>query len=178
MKKILLLSVALLTFACSCEVMPDPDVHFVDEDFILIHKKEKEMVVDGDTKNVRFWKIQRVKTVNDSIFIADIDDSGCGCGIITDEVWYNREVGDVLHFDYIRKERFWKVKNLAVYDEEYTEVETPRSVNPLQAVTPEEVKATTVINMNQMEVEREILEKERAVMALEREIETLKESLK
>ena len=177
MKRILLLFIATMMVACSCEIMPDTDVHFVDEDFVLIEKEEREMVVEGDTKNVRFWKIQRVKTVNDSIFVADIDDSGCGCGIITDEVWYYRNVGDVLHFDYIRKSRFIRVKNLAVFSEDYKVVEPVERPNPL-SITPTEVKETTVVNMNTMEIERKILEKERALMTLEREIEQLKESLK
>jgi len=122
MKKLGIL-VVLMVLMYSCCVAPDDGIHFVDEKFVLIEKEEKEMVVNGDTKNVRFWKIQRVITINDSIFVADIDDSGCNCGIITDEVWYNREVGDVLYFEYIRKDRFYKVKNLAEVERKILEKE-------------------------------------------------------
>ena len=164
--------VVLMALMYSCCVVPEEDTHFMEEKFVLIEKEEREMVVNGDTKNVRFWKIQRVVTLNDSIFVADIDDSGCGCGIITDELWYNRNVGDVLHFEYIRKDRFIKVKNLAVFSGEYEPIDSPLST------TTEQVVEATVINLNTLEVERKILEKEREIMSLEREIESLKQSLK
>ena len=174
MKKILLLVVVALSVSC-CTIVPDEEIHFVEEKFVLIDADEKEMVIDGDTRNVRTWKIQRMVVVGDSIDIGVIDDKGCDC-IITDELWYNREVGDVLYFEYIRKDRFYKVKNLAVYDGEYETVEVVVRPNPL-SITPTEVKQTTAISMNKMEVERAILAKERKLMALEREIETLKESI-
>ena len=171
MKKIYLLLAVVLMCSC-CTIMPDPDVHFLDEKFVLIEKTEREMNINSNTKNVRTWKIQRVKASGDSLKIGVIDNKSCDC-IINDELWYNREVGDTLHFEYIRKDRFYKVKNLgAVGVGEYDAVETPMSI------TPEQVLETTVINMNKMEMERFILEKERQLMSLEREIETLKESLK
>lgn len=176
MKKLIFVFVATLMVACSCEIMPDTDVHYVDEDFVLIERTEGNKVVDGNTRVVRSWVIQRVVVEGDSIMIAEIDDSGCDC-IITDELWYSRDVGAVLHFEYIRKDRFNKAQSVAVYDTEYEAVETERSVNPL-SITAAEVKETTAISMNKMEVERLILEKEREVMSLEREIEQLKETLK
>ena len=173
MKKVfLLLAVAIMCSCCTIVSDPDPDVHFVDEKFVLIEKEEKEMVVYGHTKNVRTWKIQRMKASDNSLEIGVIDNKGFDC-IINDELWYNREVGDTLYFEYICKDRFYKVENLsAISVGKYEAVDTPMSI------TPEDVKEATVINMNKMEIEMEILEKERQLISLEREIETLKESIK
>ena len=165
MKKLVFVLLATIMFACSCEIMPDPDVHFIDEDFVLIEKNEGEKVVDGNTKIVRSWKIQRVIVNGDSIMVAEIDDSGCDC-ILTEELWYSRDVGVVLHFEYIRKDRFNYVRNL-VYGDEYEAVETPRSV------TPEDVRAETANNMSEVEADLRALEIEREIMALEREKESL-----
>jgi len=178
MKKLGLLAV-LMALMCACVYVPNEEEHFIDEKFALIDKSEKEVVVDGDTRNVRTWKIQRVVTVGDSLEIGEISDNedNCGCGILTEELWQTKEVGDILYFEYINKVRFHKVKNLAVYSGDYETVEVVVRPNPL-SIIPTEVKATTAIGMNKMEVEREILEKERQLMTLEREIENLKESIK
>jgi len=171
MKKIYLLLAVVLMCSC-CTIMPDPDVHFLDEKFVLIEKTEREMNINSNTKNVRTWKIQRVKASDNSLEIGVIDNKGFDC-IINDELWYNREVGDTLYFEYICKDRFYKVENLsAISVGKYEAVDTPMSI------TPEDVKEATVINMNKMEIEMEILEKERQLISLEREIETLKESIK
>lgn len=173
MKKILLLLVVALSVSC-CAIVIDEETHFVEEKFMLIDKSEKEMVVDGDTENIRTWKIQRISSIADSLEIGEMSnyEDGCGCGILTDDLWNSREVGDTLYFEYIRKDRFHKVVNLAVtYSGDYVTVEVPLSISP------EEVKATTAISMNKMEVERAILAKERELMALEREIDNLKESI-
>ena len=171
MKKIYLLLAVVLMCSC-CTIMPDPDVHFLDEKFVLIEKTEREMNINSNTKNVRTWKIQRVKASDNSLEIGVIDNKGFDC-IINDELWYNREVGDTLYFEYICKDRFYKVENLsAISVGKYEAVDTPMSI------TPEDVKKATIINMNKMEIEMEILEKERQLISLEREIETLKESIK
>ena len=171
MKKIYLLLAVVIMCSC-CTIMPDPDVHFLDEKFVLIEKTEREMNINSNTKNVRTWKIQRVKASDNSLESGVIDNKGFDC-IINDELWYNREVGDTLYFEYICKDRFYKVENLsAISVGKYEAVDTPMSI------TPEDVKEATVINMNKMEIEMEILEKERQLISLEREIETLKESIK
>jgi len=183
MKKIGIL-VMLMALMCACVYVPNEEEHFIDEKFALIDKIEKEVVVDGDTRTVRTWKISRLASVGDSLEIGEISDNedNCGCGILTEELWQTKEVGDILYFEYINKVRFYKVKNHASMNlvGELTDYETVEVVvrpNPL-SIIPTEVKATTAIGMNKMEVEREILEKERQLMTLEREIETLKESIK
>ena len=122
MKKIYLLLAVVIMCSC-CTIMPDPDVHFVDEKFVLIEKTEKEMNINGNTKNVRTWKIQRNIVTGDSLEIGVINNKGC-VYIINDELWYNKEVGDTLYFEYIRKDRFYKVENLdAVGVSEYDAID-------------------------------------------------------
>jgi len=173
MKKLGLLFV-LVALMYSCCIVPDTEIHYVDENFILTNKTEKEMVINGDTRNVRTWEIQRVIVGGDSVMVGEISDEGsdCGCGIITDELWYSKEVGDSLYFEYIRIERFHLSKDFTGLSQEEKPTMTPKSV------TPEDIKATTIINMNELELEREILAKERELLTKERELEMLKDNLK
>ena len=168
MKKLGLL-IVLMALMCSCVYVPNEEEHFIDEKFVLVNKTEKEMVVDGDTRNVRKWEIQRVITVGDSLEIGEITDNedGCGCGILTEELWYSKEIGDVLYFEFIRKDRFHKIPTLGTIWGEEESTTTPRSV------TPEDVRAETSKNMSEMEADLRALEIEREIMALEREKESL-----
>jgi len=142
MKKLLIIILGIAIFqSCTTVVTPNEDVHYIDEDFILLDKHEETYVYNGNTKTVRTWKIQQIVSERtDSVMVAEITDkeaNGCGCGIITDDLWFKRNVGDILHFDYIRKNRFIPVKNTAhdnwggYVDGEYTtrtEIVTPEPV--------------------------------------------------
>lgn len=181
MKKILIIILGIAIFqSCTVVVTPNEDVHYINEDFMLLDKFEENMVIGGETRSIRTWKIMRITIdgVGDSIMVAEInnkDANNCNCGIITDELWFKRSVGDVLHFDYIRKDRFFSTKNTTKYgDLQYTDD------GSMTITTPEPVEFTTInttiINLNKLEIERRILEIDREIMALERELETLKES--
>ena len=172
MKKLGLL-IALVALMCSCVVVPNNEEHFIDENFALIDKSEKDIIVDGNTRTVRTWKILRLSSVGDSLEIGEIRDNedGCGCGILTDELWQIKEVGDVLYFEFIRKDRFHKVKN---HEKVSLGGElTPETTLQSTSITPEDVKQTTATNMSEMEAELRALEIEREIMALEREKEAL-----
>lgn len=168
MKKLILLFFAIFTLSC-CEVVYDPEVFYVDEYFTLIDRTQREMVVNGNTMNVRVWKIQRVIVDGDSIMVGEIiDDGGCGCGIITDELWKSRNIGDTLFFNFINKERF-TLSNFELWgDLTAIPVETPK-VN----TTQEPVIITNFTNS--LERDRRILEIERQIMSLQLELNTLKE---
>jgi hypothetical protein len=158
MKKLVLLSIMIFSLSC-CEIVYDPEVFYVDEYFTLIDRTQKEMVVDGNTTNVRVWKIQRVIVEGDSIMVGEIKDNGCGCGIITDELWKQKQIGDRLYFKFINKERF-------AFAGKRIPVETP---------TSQIVSISESINLNNLEKERKILEIERQIMSLQLELNTLKE---
>jgi len=169
MKKLSLLLLIVMALASSCCTKIDTETHYVDEKFILVDRVEKEKVIDGDTRNVRFWTVQRVIVEGDSVMIGEIDDNGsdCGCGIITDLLWEQRNIGDTLFFEYINKDRFGVVVGDGLtYAEDYKAETTTWSG---------EAKQPMVVNLNSLEKERKILELERQIMSLQREIETLKE---
>lgn len=183
MKKLLIFILGIAIFqSCTTVVTPNEDAHYINEDFILLDKYEENMIINGDTRTVRTWKIQQITSERtDSVMIAEIDDKDAnGCGIITDDLWHKRNVGDILHFDYIRKDRFFQVKNIAhdnwggYVDGEYTtrtEIITPEPVE-FKAVPPK------LINLTKIQIESRILEIDREIMGLERELEMLIESQK
>lgn len=180
MKKILIILLGIVIFqSCIEVVIPDEDVHYINEDFMLLDKFEENMVINGNTIKVRTWKIQRITINGDSVMVAEIDDkeaNGCSCGIITDELWHKRNVGDILHFDYIRKDRFFSTKNTIYGDLQYT------NDGSMTITTTEPVVFTTIntaiINLSKIQIESRILEIDREIMSLERELEMLKESQK
>jgi len=178
MKKLLIILLGIAIFQ-SCTVKISGDNFYLDEDFALIDKYEKEVVINGYSKTIRTWKIVRFKTTNDSIFVGIInntgDYNGCGHGIITDELWKSREIGAILHFDYINKNRFHKEKKITAI---YTGTEPLELYSEIPVEIDIKSKSPVVINMNKLEVERRIMEIEREIMSLERELETLKESQK
>lgn len=183
MKKILIIILGIAIFqSCSVTITPNEEAHYIDDDFILLEKNEENIAVGDEIRTIRTWKIQRITAdVVDSVMVGIIDnkdDNGCGCGIITDELWFKRNVGDILHFDYIRKNRFFPVKNIA-HANWGGYVDEGTTNTGITFTTTEEVPLITfdtpIINLNKLEIERRILEIEREIMSLEREKETLKE---
>ena len=171
MKKLLIIILGIAIFqSCTVVITPDEDIHYINEDFVLIDKSIEEMVIGGNTKKVRMWKIQRIIIDGDSVMVAEIDNRDANnYGIITDKLWNKRNVGDILHFDYIRKDRFVKTESLIYHDESSMTITTSE---PVEFTTVN----TTIINLNKLEIERRILEIDREIMSLKRELEKLKES--
>ena len=182
MRKILIILIGIAIFqSCTVVVTPDEDIHYVNDDFVLLDKYEEKMVIGGETRNIRTWKIMRITTegVGDSVMVAEInnkDANNCNCGIITDELWFKRNVGDILHFDYIRKDRFFSTKNTTYGDLQYTDdgSMTITTIEPVEFTTVN----TAIINLSKIQIESRILEIDRKIMSLERELEMLKESQK
>ena len=119
MKTKLFLLIALVAMLSGCEFVPDEETYYLNEDFVLVEREETIEHEDGDTQKYRFWKVMKQDISGDSTLIGEIKsavtdtDGTCGGSFyITNELWHNKEVGDVLHFEYIRKDRFYKVKNL------------------------------------------------------------------
>ena len=175
--KLLFVLTMILITASSCEEKEKTTENFfLNEDFILIDKKE-EIVGDNATR-IRTWLIQRVIQVGDSLDIAEIVTNGesCGCGQafeITDELWYNKEIGDKLHFDYIRKSRFFRKANVNVglgltYAPDYI---------PEYQKTGDNIGDLQQFSGDNLEKERKVLEIEREILSLQRELEKLKEEL-
>jgi hypothetical protein len=166
-------SVILLTSCSKSEEDKQKEriaTYYLDEDFVLVSAKED--IAGGDNGNaykVRTWVIARVVREHpDTIQQAEImtkvatntkDDCNCGSKdfLITNELWYGKPIGSKLHFDFIRKDRFFKLPAAKVLVIE----------EPVLTINP----AVTTSSGDKMQVELEILR-------LERELTLLKEKLK
>jgi hypothetical protein len=167
MKKIIFIFLSFMILS-SCAVEITEENFFINEDFTLIDKKEERVGESGTL--TRTWLVQRIVQEGDSVQIAEIITQGvaCGCGgkafEITDELWYNKEIGDILHFEYLRKSRFFKKAKRSDNNITYA----PDYVSP--------VPTTTVIEQpkNNLEIERQIMDIDRQILELERQKELLK----
>lgn len=178
-KKLLIILVVIALHSCTYTI--NPADHFVDEDFVLMDRTEESIVINGYTRKIRTWKIVRMKMDTDSMYVGFIDNKddfdGCGTGIITDELWNSKRVGSMLHFDYIRKNRFHKEKKVVAI---YTSTTPAELYSEIPAVEPVEFKTVPprLINLTKIQIESRILEIDREIMVLKRELETLIESQK
>lgn len=185
MRKIILFLV-MSSFLFSCcmteeEMQAEREqLYYLDEDFILVDKKE---IIDPNTDasapvKLRVWVIHRLNSPSDFVYMAEISSktncNSCGSDFkITDELWYNKNIGDILHFDYIRKDRFIKIDkvNISNYVNE-KELNNVRINSKSIEVVTETIKP--INDVDELEKERRIMEIERQIMSLERELETLK----
>jgi hypothetical protein len=121
MKKLAILLAIILLSSCGEDVNKHKDDFYWDEDFTLVDRKENTTVYDNKPAIIRTWVVQRNTVTNsDSIELMVIntvfengdDPTDCGCNNkkfqITTNLWYSKSIGDKLHFDYIRKNRFFK----------------------------------------------------------------------
>ena len=183
MKRILFLLIGTLITLSSCEISEEEraKIYYLDEDFILI---EKEILIEGEGNvKYRFWRIHRINDTSDSVYIGEIkskiledDSNGCGCGdgefYITNEMWYNKEVGSVLHFDYLRKDRFYPVKKIkGIYTTETGIVKTP--VVEDNSKLSESEKLSVERRLIQIETEKRQLQIEKESLELQKEKEEL-----
>lgn len=144
------------------------EVYFLNEDFTIIEKSENIETNDSRAFIVRQWKIQReARDVPDSIWVgvilSDPRVDNCNCGEsdfqITDELWFNKNVGDKVHFDYIRKDRFFKVhvNNIKNLEKPIQPKPEPEPIAPI---------TTDTSDMTKIQIEMKILELEREIMYL------------
>ncbi len=178
-KLILLVSIFTITSCTTAEEQEAKrkELYFLNEDFILVEKQEEMASSDGTPFKIRTWKLHRVKDSYDSVYIGEIiskvrESNDCGCSdfYITNELWYDKNVGDILHFDFIRKNRFYKIAKIKLETNGLTYAPDYES----STVTIQQ-DAPLGTSTKSLETERRILEIEREILALERELETLKE---
>jgi hypothetical protein len=108
MKKILLV---LLVFFSSCHKI-DKENYYINEKFILVGTNE----VDGFSNDkfhkplvTKIWLIERVSNPTEHAELTSEDEYN-GRFKITKDLWYNRKIGDTLYFEFINKDRFFKIK--------------------------------------------------------------------
>jgi hypothetical protein len=85
--------------SCGNEVKPDPKVHYIDMDCVIVEK------IPTAGTGRRTSKAFLIRGVKDTTLYNEYID--LYRYTMSDSVYYLHEVGDTLHFDYIRKSRFF-----------------------------------------------------------------------
>ncbi len=186
MKKTLLLIgtiIILISMSCCSTSKEDrlnklKSTHYVDEDFLLLNISESSNIVqDSRPVKIRTWLISRMIVENDSIEFAEINtiidpfdndiETYNDCGfIITDSLWNAKTIGSILHFEYIRKNRFYKklrIASTSLFDNDY---ETKTGV-----IIDEEDSEDIDDDLNE---DLELMELERQQLEIQRKIDNIK----
>ena len=98
---IIALTIQQSTTGCSSKVKAEPDtsVYYIDVDFTIV---EKGFGKEGK----KYFLIKGVKDTTLYSVYYGISHSAN----ISDASYYNKYIGDVLHFDYIKKNRFFHIQ--------------------------------------------------------------------
>jgi hypothetical protein len=96
------LSIGIIAIFASCEgrSKPDSNIHYINMDCVIV---EKISSVESGRHTSKAFLIRSVK---DTTLYSEYLD--LYRYTMPDSVYYSNEVGDTLHFDYIRKNRFFK----------------------------------------------------------------------
>jgi hypothetical protein len=146
-------------------------VYFLNEDFTLVDRREiSSYNADRhEPLTIRTWVIVRDNATADSVYVAELtveksqkNEKGKDF-VITSDLWYNKKIGDKLHFDFIRKDRFFRVlKEFAPKPNANNSIPVTTISNPIE---PSNVD---------FEKERHIMDLERQITDLQRELDRLK----
>ena len=96
----LMVGVFAIFASCDSKSKPDPDIHYINIDCIIVEKISS--VGSGRLTSKAFL----IRDTKDTTLYSEYVD--LYRYTMTDSVYYSNEVGDTLHFDYIRKNRFFK----------------------------------------------------------------------
>jgi hypothetical protein len=96
------LTVGVFAIFASCDgkSKPDPDIHYINIDCIIVEKISS--VGSGRLTSKAFL----IRGTKDTTLYSEYVD--LYRYTMTDSLYYSSKVGDTLHFDYIRKNRFFK----------------------------------------------------------------------
>lgn len=198
LKKILILIIliiAAIALLQSCETEEEArerltEFLYFDDDYILLDRKEDN--------NIRTWRVLRIVSDSDSLCIGKIESNikdndqwDSPDFYITNEFWYNRYVGDTLHFTHLRKSRFTILskdaaiaylddfgielpENKLTYTSDYVPSYSRSSVDGT-LTTSNNTPAS--IELRYYELDRLISEKKRELEKLEKEYYALKEMI-
>ena len=95
------LSIGIIAIFASCEgrSKPDSNIHYINMDCVIVEKIPS-------VESGRHSKAFLIRSVKDTTLYSEYLD--LYRYTMPDSVYYSNEVGDTLHFDYIRKNRFFK----------------------------------------------------------------------
>lgn len=97
------LAIGIVAFFASCEnkVQPNPSIHYINMDCIIVEK-----IPSVESTGRRSSKAFLIRGAKDTTLYSEY--ISLYQYIMPDSVYYKHEVGDTLHFDFIRKSRFFK----------------------------------------------------------------------
>jgi len=98
MKKLIVFSLFLLFSSCFTRFKPNHAEYLIDEKTILVLK--------DDIPSKYFL----LRSTSDTTFYTEITENDKYV-ILNDSLFYFKKIGDTLHFDYIAKSRFWRIRN-------------------------------------------------------------------
>ena len=173
MKKLALL-IGIIVILSSCaqdaeKVQAEREaVYFLNENFVLVDAKE-EIISDGGVPYiVRTWVVNRViqhstDSIEQGIIVSKINanTNNCDCDndfVITNELWYSKPIGSTLHFEFIRKDRFFKMQRRHEENMKQEAINNPTKNN--------------MTGMSKMDVELKILSLEREIIMLQEQLKT------
>ena len=96
----LMVGVFAIFASCDGKSKPDPDIHYINIDCIIVEKISS--VGSGRLTSKAFL----IRGTKDTTLYSEYVD--LYRYTMTDSLYYSSEVGDTLHFDYIKKSRFFK----------------------------------------------------------------------
>ena len=97
------LSIGIIAIFASCEgrSKPDSNIHYINMDCVIVEK-----IPSVGSFGKRTSKAFLIRGLEDTTLYSEYVD--LYRYTMTDSLYYSSKVGDTLHFDYIRKNRFFK----------------------------------------------------------------------
>jgi hypothetical protein len=97
------LSIGIIAIFASCEgrSKPDSNIHYINMDCVIVEK-----IPSVGSFSKRSSKAFLIRGLEDTTLYSEYVD--LYRYTMTDSLYYSSEVGDTLHFDYIKKSRFFK----------------------------------------------------------------------
>lgn len=96
---IILTPMFTLLSSCSDDDGPNHEIHYIDMDCVIVEKLPVVPIGRSSSKGFLIRSIKDTTLYSEYISLNNY--------YMDDSIYYNHEVGDTLHFDYILKKRFF-----------------------------------------------------------------------
>lgn len=108
MKKLII--ILLFLFTISCKEKNHDELYF-NEKFKIVKTNESSAITNDKFHEPIFVKKWLIQRLSDTTMYAELSNYDDYYFKITNTLWYNKNIGDTLYFEYIRKDRFFKIYN-------------------------------------------------------------------
>lgn len=104
-----LILILLSLISCNKKFKPDPKDFYINENFVLVGTNETTGL-QGKIRKPVLIKMWLIKSISHPEMHREITQNTPYVGF-SDSQWYSTNIGDTLHYDYMRKTQFFKIKN-------------------------------------------------------------------